>query len=245
MEIIIETPDKGPIDLEVSPNCDIAGLRKAIKNELGEDSDFSILYWGEKIEDETLKLKDFELGFVDYQIEYPTASPSSVGGQILDSIHKPHKVQISSDKEREIICPQPGRTPTEFFAPEEIDDRTVKYQLTSAGFKELYLFIGDPKFPSTGNGEHKILKFKIPRGTQTVFVKSDPTEDSSNDSNTFTLICQLEATDAATASNVKTIPFKEGTRHSFFDADNEKVSRWKKYVLPVLELVPSFAELFA
>ena len=108
----------------------------------------------------------------------------------------------------------------------------------------MYLFIGDPKFPSTDNGEHKILKFKIPRGTQTVFVKSDPTEDSSNDSNTFTLFCQLGATDAATASNVKTIPFKEGTRHSFFDADNEKVSRWKKYVLPVLKLVPKFAGLF-
>jgi hypothetical protein len=105
----------------------------------------------------------------------------------------------------------------------------------------LYLFIGDPKFPSTGNGEHKILKFKIPRGTQTVFVKSDSTEDSSL---SFTLFCQLEATDAATASNVKIIPFKEGTRHSFFDADNEKVSRWKKYVLPVLKLVPKFAGLF-
>ena len=115
--------------MEVSPNCDIAGLRKAIKNELGEDSDFNILCWGEKIEDETKKLKEIGLGFVDYQIEYPTASP---GGQFLDSIHKPHKVQISSDKEREIICPRPGRTPTEFFAPEEIDGRTVKYQLTSA-----------------------------------------------------------------------------------------------------------------
>ena len=74
-------------------------------------------------------MKDFGLGFVDYQIEYPTASP---GGQFLDFFHKPHKVQISSDKEREIICPRPGRTPTEFFAPEEIDGRTVKYQLTSA-----------------------------------------------------------------------------------------------------------------
>ena len=113
------------------------------------------------------------------------------------------------------------------------------------GFKELYLFIGDPKFPSEDNGEHKILEFKIPRGTQTVFVKSDPTEDSSTDSNTFTLFCQLEAVDTTSASNLKTIPFKEGTRHSFFDADNEKVSRWKKYVLPVLEFVTAFAELFA
>ena len=115
--------------MEVSPNCDIAGLRKAIKNELGEDSDFNIFCWGEQIEDETLKLKDFGLGFVDYQIQYPTASGV---GQLIDFFHKPHKVQISSDKEREIICPRPGRTPTEFFAPEEIDDRTVKYQLTSA-----------------------------------------------------------------------------------------------------------------
>ena len=115
--------------MEVSPNCDIAGLRKAIKKKLKEDSDFNIFCWGEKIEDETVKLKDFGLGFVDYQIEYPTAS---VGGQILDFFHKPQKVQISSDKDREIICPEPGRTPTEFFTPEEADDRTAKYQLTSA-----------------------------------------------------------------------------------------------------------------
>ena len=74
-------------------------------------------------------MKDLGLGFVDYKIQYPTAS---VGGQILDFFHKPHKVQISSDKEREIICPQPGRTPTEFFTAEEADGRTVKYQLTSA-----------------------------------------------------------------------------------------------------------------
>ena len=102
--------------MEVSPYCDIAGLRKAIKNELEGDSDFNIFCWGEQIEDETLKLKDFELGFVDYQIEYPTASPSSVGGQILDSIHKPHKVQISSDKERERISLRTGRTPAVIFA---------------------------------------------------------------------------------------------------------------------------------
>ena len=52
--------------------------------------------------------------------------------KVSDIIAKPHKVKISSDVQREIICPKLGRTAEEFFHQDIVDERTLQYQLTTS-----------------------------------------------------------------------------------------------------------------
>ena len=52
--------------------------------------------------------------------------------KISDTIAKPHKVKISSDHQREIICPKLGRTAEGFFHQDVVDTRTLQYQLTTS-----------------------------------------------------------------------------------------------------------------
>ena len=49
-----------------------------------------------------------------------------------DTIAKPHKVKIASDIQREVIISKVGRTAEGFFNPAIVDERTVKYQLTTS-----------------------------------------------------------------------------------------------------------------
>ena len=115
--------------MEVGKKCDIAGLRKAIRDELEEDSDFSIFYYELCLDDlhsEETKLVDLGHPVDQLEIDYPTA------GQFSDGIIKPDPVKISSDKPRKIIQAKPARTAGEFFWNEEIDGNAFKYQLTSS-----------------------------------------------------------------------------------------------------------------
>ena len=115
--------------MEVSKKCDIAGLRKAIRDELEEDSDFSLFYWELCLDDlhsEETKLVDLGHPVDQLLIEYPTA------GRFSDGINKPDKVKIASDKSRKIIQPKPARTAEEFYCVEEIDGNAFNYQLTSS-----------------------------------------------------------------------------------------------------------------
>jgi hypothetical protein len=113
--------------------------------------------------------------------------------------------------------------------------------------QKLDLYIGDPKFP-TNNGRHHTLKFKVPRKTRKVYIQSDPLIAPSTVSTTFTLLCELETKKniikdgdwtfincSTNKPNIERIPFEEGTRHPFFDKDNLKEPRWKKYVLPTIQ----------
>jgi hypothetical protein len=52
--------------------------------------------------------------------------------KVSDTIAKPHKVKISSDVQREIICPKIGRTAEGFFHQDIVDERTLQYQLTTS-----------------------------------------------------------------------------------------------------------------
>ena len=52
--------------------------------------------------------------------------------KVSDTIAKPHKVKISSDVRREIICPKLGRTAEGFFDQDIVDERTLQYQLTTS-----------------------------------------------------------------------------------------------------------------
>jgi hypothetical protein len=52
--------------------------------------------------------------------------------KVSDIIAKPHKVKISSDVQREIICPKLGRTAEGFFHQDIVDERTLQYQLTTS-----------------------------------------------------------------------------------------------------------------
>ena len=113
--------------------------------------------------------------------------------------------------------------------------------------QKLDLYIGDPKFPSI-DGKHHALKFKMPRKTRKVVIQSDPPIAPSTVSTTFTLLCELETkNDVITVGDrtfeivskenldIVRIPFKEGIRHPFFEKDNLREQRWKKYVLPTMQ----------
>ena len=99
------------------------------------------------------------------------------------------------------------------------------------------LFIGDPKY-SSADGKHHTLKFKIPRNTRKLFIKSDSPIAPSDASTTFTLICEIENSrnvikngdwTFVNASNNRTdvlkIPFEEGRRCPFYEKDNLRESR--------------------
>ena len=87
---------------DLSPDCDIAGLREAI-NDLGHGTSEYHLFSDETnlddLPDDT-KLADH--GFNDIIVEYPTAG---AGRDVFDP---PHPVIISSDQIRRIILPQRG-----------------------------------------------------------------------------------------------------------------------------------------
>ena len=69
-------------------------------------------------------------------------------GLLSDTIAKPHKVKISSDVQREIICPKIGRTVQRFFDEDIVDGRTLQYQLTTSvsNFMKIYLSIFSYEF---------------------------------------------------------------------------------------------------
>ena len=107
--------------------------------------------------------------------------------------------------------------------------------------QKLDLYIGDPKFLSS-DGKHHTLKFKMPKKTRKVHIQSNPPIAPSTVSTTFTLICELETkNDVITVGDqtfeivskdkldILKIPFHEGIRHPFFDKDNLREKRWKKY----------------
>ena len=88
----------------------------------------------------------------------------------------------------------------------------------------------------------------MPRKTRKVHIHSDPPIAPSTVSTTFTLLCELETKNNVITDgdwtfeigsngnpNIVKIPFEEGIRHPFFDKDNLREERWKKYVLPTIQ----------
>ena len=88
----------------------------------------------------------------------------------------------------------------------------------------------------------------MPRKTRKVHIQSDPPISPSTVPTTFTLLCELETkNDVMTVGDrtfeivskdnldIVRIPFEEGIRHPFFDKDNLREQRWKKYVLPTMQ----------
>ena len=106
------------------------------------------------------------------------------------------------------------------------------------------IYIGDPKYPTT-DGQHHTLKFRIPRETCKIYIRSGP------EANTFTVLCQLGESESenwdfvqtdSNSENVKKIPFSEGTSKLFHDKDNEREQIWKKYFIPVIPFASAFVE---
>ena len=64
--------------------------------------------------------------------EVTVISKDTMMSQVSDFIAKPHKVKISSDVHREIICPKIGKAAEGFFNQEIVDERTLQYQLTTS-----------------------------------------------------------------------------------------------------------------
>ena len=64
--------------------------------------------------------------------EVTVISKDTMMSKVSDFIAKPHKVKISSDVQREIICPKLGRTAEGFFHQDVVDTRTLQYQLTTS-----------------------------------------------------------------------------------------------------------------
>ena len=94
----------------------------------------------------------------------------------------------------------------------------------------------------------------MPRKTRKVHIQSDLPIASSTVSTTFTLHCELETKNNVITdgdwtfeigsngnTNIVRIPFEEGIRHPFFEEDNLKEQRWKKYVLPTIQAFASMA----
>ena len=88
----------------------------------------------------------------------------------------------------------------------------------------------------------------MPRKTRKVHIESDLPIAPSTVSTTFTLLCELETKNNVITDgdwtfeigsngnpNIVKIPFEEGIRHPFFDKDNLREERWKKYVLPTMQ----------
>ena len=105
--------------------------------------------------------------------------------------------------------------------------------------KEKNIHIGDPRYPGT-NGQHNTIKFKIPRKTAKVYIRSGPEPD------TFTVFCNLDESENwdfaqidSKSENVVKIPFKEGTAKSFNDEENKKEPMWTKYFIPIAEAIAS------
>ena len=103
------------------------------------------------------------------------------------------------------------------------------------------IYIADPKNPAT-DGKHNMIKFKIPRETAKVYIRSDP------DPYTFTVFCNFDESENwdlaqidSKSENVLKIPFKKGTEKSFYDKENEKESIWKKYFIPIIPFAKAIA----
>ena len=88
----------------------------------------------------------------------------------------------------------------------------------------------------------------MPRKTRKVYIQSDPPIAPSTVSTAFTLHCELETKNNVIKDgdwtfeigsngnpNIVKIPFEEGIRHPFFDSDNLREQRWKKYILPTIQ----------
>ena len=111
--------------------------------------------------------------------------------------------------------------------------------------KEMNICIGDPKNPTT-DGQHHTVKFKIPRETRKIYIRSGP------EPNTFTVLCELGESESwdfaqidSECENVKKIPFSEGTSKSFHDEDNKREQIWAKYVIPLIPLASAIVEKIA
>lgn len=157
-------------------------------------------------------------------------------GHIIDQFGGAKNVFIESDRIRKVICPEPGRTARQFYKVTDADKRIKQYKLTSFNKAELYLFIEDldgRPDPNTPNTVHSMLKFKIPRTTNQVSVKSDTTELPEL-KGTFTLECRN--TEGAENPD-KIIPFKEGVSYPFDDDENRRVDRKEKYVDPNVDRI--------
>ena len=80
-----------------------------------------------------------------------------------------------------------------------------------------------------------------------ISLSHDPPIAPSTVSTTFTLHCELETKNNVIKDgdwtfigsngnpNIVKIPFEEGIHHPFFDKDNLREERWKKYVLPTIQ----------
>ena len=88
----------------------------------------------------------------------------------------------------------------------------------------------------------------MPRKTRKIHIQSNPPIAPSTVSTTFTLLCELETKNNVIKDgdwtfeigsngnpNIVKISFEEGIRHPFFDSDNLREPRWKKYVLPTIQ----------
>ena len=85
-----------------------------------------------------------------------------------------------------------------------------------------------------------MIKFKIPRKTAKVYIRSDP------DPYTFTVFCNLDGSEDwdfakidSKSENVVKIPFKEGTAKSFNDEENKKEPMRTKNFIPIAEAIAS------
>ena len=108
--------------LELSPGCNLAGLRVAI-NGLNHGTSGCHLFCDETdlngYEDHT-KLADLELtddGIIYINVVYPTAT-------LRDITNPQHPVKISSDQTRRIILPKRGKRAGSNFTMYHVNDET-------------------------------------------------------------------------------------------------------------------------
>ena len=115
--------------------------------------------------------------------------------------------------------------------------------------RELLLFIENP-CQEKEEGKHHTLAYNIPRKTKKVFVKTTETEPFT-DKSKFTLICEVETEDKVfkkddwtfvnCGDGVIKIPFEDGEVRQFWDSENHREQRWKKFVLPVMKFASNIA----
>ena len=114
--------------MELRPDCDIDGLRKAIHRRKG-NAEFKLYFWEVDLFDRfpgTMKLSDFLDSNADLRMEYRSA------GWLADLIIPPGKVTIKSDQHRKIIVPVRGRKASIFFNEQFINDVPgCSYDLTT------------------------------------------------------------------------------------------------------------------
>ena len=114
--------------MQLSPGCDIDGLRKAIHRHRG-DAKFKLFFWEVDLFDRfpgTMKLSDFLDSNVNLRMEYKSA------GWLSDLFIPPGKVTIHSDQQRKIIVPVRGKTARICFEEKHINTvEGCSYNLTT------------------------------------------------------------------------------------------------------------------